>query len=69
MSSTTKRPITLAEATRPLPELRAPPRARDPEDEAWHDEQTRQALKEAEAGDFASAAEVEATVRKFVRHG
>jgi predicted transcriptional regulator len=63
MSSTTKRLTTLAEAIQPMPE------ARGPKDEAWHDAQTRQALKEAEAGDFASVAEVEATVRKFVRHG
>ena len=36
------------------------------DDHAWQDEQTRQALAEADAGDFASAEEVMSVVRKFV---
>ena len=63
MSSTTKRPMTLEEATRPVAGVR------DAKDEAWHDEETRKALNEADAGDFATAAEVRATVRKFLKHG
>jgi predicted transcriptional regulator len=35
-------------------------------DEAWQDEQTRAAIREADAGDFATADEVKAVVRKFV---
>jgi len=37
--------------------------------EAWQDEQTRRAIAEADAGDFATSEEVEATIRKFVPHG
>ena len=37
--------------------------------EAWQDEQTRKAIKEADAGDFATAEEVKATVRKHVPNG
>ncbi|NBC33968.1 MAG: hypothetical protein GVY13_14940 [Alphaproteobacteria bacterium] len=33
---------------------------------AWHDEETRQAIKEADAGDFATAAEIRAVIRKYV---
>lgn len=62
MSSTAKRPLTLDEATK------AAAGKPDPRNEAWHDEETRRAIKEAEAGDFATAEEVKATIRKFARN-
>lgn len=37
--------------------------------QAWNDEQTRQAVREADAGDFATAQELKATIRKYVPHG
>lgn len=58
-----KRPLTLDEATKPAT---AKP---DAALEAWQDEQTRRAIKEADAGDFATAEEVKATVRKYVPRG
>lgn len=63
MKDTSKRPLTLDEATRPAT---TEPSAGV---ESWQDEQTRQAIREADAGDFATAEEVRATARKFVRHG
>ena len=63
MDTTDKTPLTLDEATKPAPI------APDMDVQAWHDEQTRQAIKEAEAGDFVSAKELKATVRKFVPNG
>lgn len=39
------------------------------DDQAWHDELTRQAIREADAGDFATSAELKATVLKFVSVG
>ena len=56
MSDTGRKPLTLDEATKPA--TTKP----DAELEAWQDEQTRKALKEADAGDFATAEEVKATV-------
>jgi len=58
-----QKPLTPREATKPTS---TEPNA---ELKAWQDEQTRQALKEADAGDFASAEELKETVRKFVPHG
>lgn len=58
-----ERPLTLEQATRPV--AMAP----SADVQAWHDEQTRQAIKEADAGDFATSAELKETVRKYVQHG
>ncbi len=63
MSETGSKGPTPEEATRPV--TKKPSAA----DRAWHDEQTREAIKEADAGDFATAEEVKTTVRKFVPHG
>ncbi len=63
MSDTAQRPLTLNEATKPS---KAQPTA---ELQAWQDEQTRQAIKEADAGNFATAEELKETVRKFVPNG
>jgi predicted transcriptional regulator len=57
------RPLTANEASRPVT---TEPKATV---EEWHDEQTRQAVAEADAGDFAPAEEVKAIVRKYVPHG
>ena len=43
--------------------------AKKTDDQAWQDEQTRQAIKEADAGDFATAEELKATIQKFVPNG
>ncbi len=59
----TKRPLTLDEATKPTS---AEP---DADLEAWQDQKTRQAIKEAEAGDFATPEEVRTVVRKYVPDG
>ena len=63
MSDATQKPLTFNEATKPIT---MEPSA---EVQAWHDEQTRQAIKEADAGDFATSQELKDTVRKFVPHG
>lgn len=39
------------------------------EDQAWQDDQTRKAIEEADAGDFATAEELKGMIRKFVPHG
>ena len=62
MKRTQKRPLTLEEATQPLTEE---PSAGI---RAWQDEQTRQAIREADAGDFATAEEVKAVIRRYVPH-
>ncbi|MDD9902053.1 MAG: hypothetical protein OXT06_00645 [Rhodospirillaceae bacterium] len=54
---------TLEEATKPIS---VEPSA---DVEAWNDEQTRKAIEEADAGDFATREELIATVRKFVPNG
>ena len=54
--------LTLEEATQPLTEE---PSAGI---RAWQDEQTRQAIREADAGDFATAEEVKAVIRRYVPH-
>ena len=58
-----KPPLTVEEAISPKPKE---PTA---EVQAWHDEQTRKAIEEADAGDFVTAEELKATVRKFVPYG
>lgn len=58
-----KPPLTVEEAISPTP---AEPTA---DVQAWHDAQTRKAIEEADAGDFVTAEELKATVRKFVPHG
>lgn len=63
MNNTEKRPITLDEATLPVTEE---PSA---ELQAWHDAETRQAIEEADVGDFATPEEVRAVIRKYVPHG
>lgn len=63
MSTTDQRPLTTDEATKPA---KSKPSA---EIDAWQDEQTRRAIKEADAGDFATAEELKETVRKFVPSG
>ena len=55
--------MTKDEATKPA---KSKPSA---EIDAWQDEQTRRAIKEADAGDFATAEELKKTVRKFVPSG
>lgn len=62
MTGTSKRPLTMDEAIRP-----AATEAGAGVD-AWHDEQTRQAIREADAGEFATFEEVKAAIRKFVPH-
>jgi predicted transcriptional regulator len=62
MKTRTEPRPTLDELTRPAG---AP---RDSALQAWHDAETRKAMAEADAGDFATADEVTATVRKFVRN-
>ena len=63
MSGINQKPLTLDEATKPT--------ATEPSAEvkAWQDEQTKQAIQEADAGDFATAEEMKTIVRKFVPHG
>ncbi len=63
MSTVHQRPKTLEEATKPA--------ATEPNAEVrkWQDEKVRQAVKEADAGDFATAEDIKATVRKFVPNG
>ena len=51
---------SLDEATKPVT------RAGGAKAQAWQDAQTRKALEEADAGDFATPEEVKATIRKFV---
>ena len=63
MKDGAKRGLTLEEATQPA--LSEP----GTEFQAWQDEQTRQAIKEADSGDFATPEEVKATIRKYVPHG
>ena len=63
MTDTTRRPLTIDEATKPV--TMKPSAA----EQAWQDEQTRQAIKEADAGDFATAQELRTTIRKFVPNG
>ena len=66
MSKIPEKP-TLEEATKPV----AKPMDIEPDAKlsAWQDEQTRLAIEEADAGDFATAEEMKATIRKFVPNG
>ena len=61
-TDTGKQPITFEEATSPT--------TREPsaEVQAWHDEQTRLAIKEADAGKFVTDEQLKAIVRKYVPH-
>ena len=63
MSETRDRSMTVDEATKPV--SRKPSAA----DQAWQDKQTRKAIEEAKAGDFASPEALKATIRKFVPNG
>ena len=63
MSSFSQRPKSVEEATIPATTQASG------ELKAWQDAKVRQAVKEADAGDFAMAEEVKATVRKFVPNG
>ena len=63
MNDTDPKPPTLDQVTEPV--TTSP----DADVEAWHDEETRKTIVEADAGDFATAEEVKVTVRKFVPHG
>ena len=63
MTDADQKPSKLDEATKPVTKK---PSA---DVQAWHDKQTRKAIEEADAGDFATDEEVEATVRKFVPNG
>ncbi len=60
MSNIVKKPLTIDQATKPV--------AKQPtaSDEAWHDQQTRKAIKEADAGDFATPEELKKIIRKYV---
>jgi len=58
-----KRSLTADKATKPVS---AGPNA---DLEAWHDQKTRQAIKEAEAGDFATPDEVKRVVRRYIPGG
>ena len=60
MDDTKHKPITRDEATQA--------KAKQPTAKVrtWQDKQTRQAIKEADAGDFATVEEMKSTVRKFV---
>ncbi len=62
MKTSTKPHPSLDELTRPV---LAP---RHVATQAWHDGETRKAMVEADAGDFATAEEVKASVRKFERN-
>ena len=63
MTQDDKKPVKASKAAQPA--------AVTPQndDQAWHDDLTRQAISEADAGDFATSAELKATVRKFVSDG
>ena len=63
MATLKDRPLSLNQATKPVTERR------NAEDRAWQDAQTREAIREADAGDFATTEELRATVRKFVPDG
>jgi len=60
MNDTANKPPSVEKATKPV--AKQP----DADDQAWHDEQTRKAIEEADAGDFATAEELKATINKFV---
>lgn len=63
MATLKDRPLSVTQATKPEAERQSA------EDQAWHDEQTREAIGEADAGDFAATEEVKAIVRKFIPDG
>lgn len=63
MTQDDKKPLKTRDAIKPA--AATPPE----DDQAWHDQVTRQAIREADAGDFATSTELKATVRKFVKDG
>ena len=63
MTNIVKKRPTIDQATKPVTKQ---PSASD---EAWHDEQTRKAIKEADAGDFATPEELKKTIRKYLPNG
>ena len=62
MKQKVKKPLSPEQAIKPLTTEQSA------EDQAWQDEQTRQAIREADAGDFATDEEVKKVIRKFVPH-
>ena len=63
MINTTKRPLTIDEATKPV--TTKP----DADVRAWQDAKVKAAIKSADAGNFASAEEVRRVMRKYVPNG
>ncbi len=61
--SQSKPPLTVEEAINRTNEV---PTA---DVKAWQDEQVLKAIAEADGGDFVTAEELKATVRKLLRHG
>ncbi len=61
--TSSKPPLTVDEAISP--------KAEEPSTivRAWQDEEVRKAIKEADSGDFVTAQELKATVRRFLRDG
>jgi len=60
MNDTAKKPPSVEKAIKPATEQP------DADDQAWQDKVTRKAVKEADAGDFATAEELKATINKFI---
>ena len=63
MSDTDHKPQTLDEATKPQPE------STDPDYLAWKDAKVRAAIKSADAGKFASKADIRRVAKKYVPNG
>lgn len=63
MSDTDEKPLSVDEATKPVT---TEPSA---EVRVWQDAKVRAAIKAADAGEFATAEELRATIRKYVPHG
>jgi len=60
MNDAANKPPSIKKAIKPVTEQQ------DASDQAWQDKQTRKAVEEADAGDFATAEELKATIDKFV---
>ncbi len=63
MNDTTKRPLTIDEATKPV--TTKP----DADVQEWQDAKVKAAIKSADAGKFASAEDVRRVMRKYVPDG